>query len=74
MSAGDYNVQVSSAGRDDLASVQISINDDKHYYPNEGQVTVTESDENHIRGFFTVSDSAPPDVGGPWTGQFEVQY
>ena len=74
VSTGDYDVQVSSAGRDDLASVQISINNDLHYYPNEGRVTVTEADATHIRGFFTVSDGAPPDVGGPWTGQFDVQF
>lgn len=72
--AGELGVSVSVAGRSDVASVEIRANESAYFYANEGSVTITSVTATGLSGEFTVSDTNPPEVGGPWTGQFEVAY
>ncbi len=74
VAVGELGVSVSVAGRSDVASVEIRANENAYYYANEGSVTITSVTDTGLSGEFTVSDSNPPEVGGPWTGHFEVAF
>jgi len=55
------------------AAVEIRASEDSRYYATEGSVTVQALENGRIRGEFTVSDTNPPETGGPWTGSFDVE-
>jgi hypothetical protein len=69
---GTLQVRVAVAGRDDAAAVQIRASRDAYYYANEGTVTIEHIGDGTIRGHFLVSDSNPPEVGGPFRSDFSV--
>lgn len=74
VTSGELGVAVSVAGRSDVASIEIRTDGGGYYYANQGTVTITEVGATRIRGRFVASDDNPPDIGGPWGGEFDVTY
>lgn len=70
---GTLEVGVSVAGREGIASVEIA-SEEGRYYTNQGTVTITNMTGEGISGSFVVSDTNPPNVGGPWTADFDVRF
>lgn len=69
---GTLQARVAVAGRDDAAAVQIRASEGAYYYANEGTVTIEHIGDGTIRGHFLVTDSNPPEVGGPFRGEFSA--
>ena len=55
-----------------MASVQIMAGEESFFYANEGTVTIESVGDGRIQGHFQVTDSNPPETGGPFTGEFDV--